>query len=33
MHHDMRATASACAPCACSIPGAKSFPNGILENP
>ena len=33
MHHDMRATASACAPWACSIPGARSFPNGILENP
>ena len=33
MHHWIRATASACAPCACSIPGAKSFPKGILLNP
>jgi hypothetical protein len=33
MHHDIRATASACAPVGCSIPGARSFPNGILLNP
>jgi hypothetical protein len=33
MHHEIRATASACEPCACSIPGARFFPNGILENP
>ena len=33
MHQEIRATASACAPCACSIPGARSFPNGILLNP
>ena len=33
MHHEIRATASPWAPCACNIPGARSFPNGILENP
>ena len=33
MHHWIRATASACAPCACNIPGARSLPNGILVNP
>ena len=33
MHHWIRATASACERWVCSIPGAKSFPNGILENP
>ena len=33
MHHDIRATASPCAACACNIPGAKSLEKGILEKP
>ena len=33
MHHWILATAWACASWACSIPGARSFPNGILEKP
>ena len=33
MHHWIRATACPCASWACNIPGARSFPNGILENP
>jgi hypothetical protein len=33
MHQEIRATASACARWPCSIPGARSLPNGIRENP
>ena len=33
MHHEIRATACLCALWACSIPGARSLPNGIRENP